>query len=81
MKIHPVNENSVIIYFSDKVSIEIADKVSLAYQFLKTDLRGILVDIIPSYTSILLSCDLRKTGLRGFINDLQQSLINLQNHY
>ena len=80
MKIHPVNENSVIIYFSDKVSIEIADKVSLAYQFLKTDLRDIIVDIIPSYTSILLSCNLRKTGLRGFINDLQQSLIKIDYH-
>ncbi|MGB5445607.1 MAG: allophanate hydrolase subunit 1 [Psychromonas sp.] len=77
MKIHPVNENSAIIYFSNKVSIEIADKVSHAYHLLKADLGDILVDIIPSYTSILLSCDLRKTGLRGFINDLQRSLMNI----
>mgnify|MGYP001018549338 CR=1 FL=1 len=27
MKIIPVNENTVIIYFADKVSIEIAEKV------------------------------------------------------
>jgi len=79
MKLKPVNENSVIIYFSDKVSIETADKVSQVYHLLKVDLKDILVDITPSYTSILLSCDLRKTGLRGFMNLLQQILININN--
>jgi KipI family sensor histidine kinase inhibitor len=77
MKIRPVNENSVIIYFSDKVSLETADKVSHVYQILKVDLENIIVDITPSYTSILISCHLRKTNLRDFISILQQILINI----
>tara|TARA_R110001583_G_scaffold125319_3_gene276884 strand:+ start:6149 stop:6841 length:693 start_codon:yes stop_codon:yes gene_type:complete len=77
MKVHPVNENSVIIYFSDKVSLEIADKVSQAYQVLKADLESIIVDIIPSYTSILLSFNLRKTNLRDFISILHRILANI----
>jgi len=77
VKISPVNENSVIVYFSDQVSLETADKVSFAYQLLKVKLKDVLIDIIPSYTSILLSCDLHKIGLRWFINELQQSLINM----
>ena len=72
MKISPVNENSVIVYFSDQVSLETADEVSFAYQLLKVKLKDVLIDIIPSYTSILLSCDLHKIGLRWFINELQQ---------
>ena len=75
MKIHPVNENSVIIYFADKVCPEVADKVSQIYRLLKAEEDSVIVDIVPSYTSILLSCDLRKTGLRGFIEYLRRFLI------
>jgi len=74
MKIQPVNENSLIIYFSDKVSSEIADQVSAIYRLLKADRSGFIIDIVPSYTSILLSCDLHKTGLRAFIDYLQRFL-------
>lgn len=77
IKIQPVNENSVIIYFSNQVSTAIADKVAAVYRLLKADTRGCIVDIIPSYTSILLSCDLRKIGLRDFINYLQHFLKNV----
>lgn len=76
MKIHPVNENSVIIYFSDELSSENTDKVAYLYQRLKADLGTLLIDIIPSYDSILLSFDLRKIGLRGFSNYLHKFLIN-----
>ena len=77
MKIRPVNENSVIIYLSDNISIEIADKVSHVYQILKVDLAKIIVDITPSYTSILMSFNLRKTNLRDFLSLLQQILNNI----
>ncbi len=77
MKIHPVNENSVIIYFADEVSVEIAEQVSHVYHLVKVQLSDVLVDIIPSYSSILLSCDLRKTGLRSFIHSLHHFLENM----
>jgi len=77
MKIQPVNENSLIIYFADKVSSATADKIANVYRLLKADRSAFITDIIPSYTSILLSCDLRKTGLRAFNNYLQQLLANL----
>ena len=59
------------------MSIEIAEKISHAYRSIKVNLQDILLDIIPSYSSILLSCDLRKIGLREFINSLRQSLSNI----
>jgi inhibitor of KinA len=80
MKIHPVNENSVIIYFADQVCPESADKVSRVYHLLKTELGGVIVDIIPSYASILLSCDLRKIGLRAFIDYIHCFLIKIAHH-
>lgn len=79
MKISPVNENTIIIYFSDTVSIEVADKISHTYHFIKANLQSGLLDITPSYTSILLSCDLRKIGLRDFVNNLRQSLSSINN--
>lgn len=80
MKLHPVNENSVIIYFADQVSPEIADKVSQVYRALRAQPDTLIVDIIPSYTSILLSCDLRRTGLRGFIEYLRGLLTRIADH-
>jgi len=77
MKILPVNENSLIIYFADKVSSATADQIANVYRLLKADRSAFIIDIIPSYTSILLSCDLRKTGLRAFRSYLQQLLANL----
>jgi len=77
VKINLVNENTVIVYFGDTVSIEIAEKISHAYRIIKANLQNILLDITPSYSSLLLSCDLQKVGLRDFINQLHQSLLNI----
>ncbi|MGZ9898601.1 5-oxoprolinase subunit PxpB [Shewanella gaetbuli] len=77
MQVNLVNENSVIIYFSDTVCIETTDKITHACQLFKAELNDTLLDIVPSYTSILLSCNLRKTGLRNFIFNVQRVLNQL----
>ncbi|WP_417697073.1 5-oxoprolinase subunit B family protein [Psychromonas sp.] len=80
MKINLVNENSVIIYFSDTVSIETADRIAYACHLLRNGLATMLSDIVPSYTSILLSCNLRKTGLQGFVLAVKRVLEQIEAH-
>ncbi|MGJ8581760.1 MAG: 5-oxoprolinase subunit PxpB [Psychromonas sp.] len=81
MNINVVNENSVIIYFSDAISIETADRIAYASHLLRAGLATMLSDIVPSYTSILLSCNLRKTGLQGFVIAVKKVLEQIEAHH
>ena len=78
MNVNLVNENSVIIYFSDTVCTETADNIAHACHSLRSELSDTLLDIVPSYTSILLSCDLRKTGLQSFVARIRIILNQLE---
>lgn len=78
MNVNLVNENSVIIYFSDTVCTETADNIAHACHSLRSELSDTLLDIVPSYTSILLSCDLRRTGLRSFVARIRRILNQLE---
>lgn len=85
MQVNLVNENSVIIYFSDTVCPETTDYITHACQLFKAELKGTLLDIIPSYTSVLLSCNLRKTGLQSFVANIHKILnqldrVSIANH-
>lgn len=77
MRVHLVNENSVIIYFPDTVCTETADNIVYTCHFLRSELSDTLQDIVPSYTSILLSCNLRKTGLQSFAAHIRSVLSRL----
>jgi len=75
MQVKLVNENSLIIYFADAVSIETADFINYAYRRLNEALGDVIESIIPSYTSILLSCNSRKIGLQHFLRRVN-ALVN-----
>lgn len=61
MKIAVAGENALIIYFSDHLSPEVSDQVQWAVQVLEQALGDLLVDLVPSYASMLLIYDLYKT--------------------
>lgn len=61
MKIAVAGENALIIYFSDHLSPEVSDQVQRAVQVLEQALGDLLVDLVPSYASLLLIYDLYKT--------------------
>ena len=74
MRMSPVNENTVMVYFSDTVSPAVAEQIAAALPVIQTHLGKYVVDIVPSYTSILISFDLVAIGLREFIQQLQRVL-------
>lgn len=61
MKIAVAGENALIIYFSNHLSPEVSDQVQRAVQVLEQALGDLLVDLVPSYASLLLIYDLYKT--------------------
>lgn len=80
MQVKLVNENSLIIYFAESVSIETADFINYVYHRLNEDLGEIIESIIPSYTSILISCKSRKIGLQGFHRLVNAALNDLDSN-
>ncbi|USD61676.1 5-oxoprolinase subunit PxpB [Vibrio sp. SCSIO 43140] len=74
MTINPVNENTVIIYLADEVTPDVARRVASVIPQIKQSLGQNLVDIVPSYTSVLVSFDLKGMGLREALQLLQSSI-------
>ncbi len=69
--------DSLVIYFGNEISEEIAQDVQKAYLSLKSlNIEG-LIEIIPSYTTIYISYDIFKYDYSSLVELLKQS-INLE---
>ncbi|WP_295890698.1 5-oxoprolinase subunit PxpB [uncultured Vibrio sp.] len=75
MKVSAVNENTIMVYFSESVSPDVAAKIANAVPLLQSRLGQFIIDIIPSYTSIMVSFDLVSIGMRDFSALLQSALL------
>lgn len=60
MKIESVNENTCMVYFGDQIGAESAGLVKQASDRLRRDMSDLIIDLVPSYTSILVTWDLDK---------------------
>ncbi|MGR2769140.1 5-oxoprolinase subunit PxpB [Photobacterium sp. GSS17] len=74
MTITPVNESSLMVYFANQASPETADHIAAVLPVLRAELGQYLVDLVPSYTSILVTFDLMAIGQRDFTALLKQVL-------
>ncbi|MEO1917931.1 MAG: carboxyltransferase domain-containing protein, partial [Candidatus Thioglobus sp.] len=53
-------ENALLIYFGDKIDATLPEKIGNFANQLKNTLSDVIVDLIPSYTSLHVSYDLNK---------------------
>ena len=77
MNIKLASVDSVIIYFSDTISKETSQKVKSAYKLLKSLDDTNLIEIVPSYTSILITYDIFKYNyeeIQIFLEDVLKDL-------
>jgi len=79
-------ENALIIYFSDTFNTEVANTVRFAEQLIRQQMKHLVVDLIPSYASILVVFDLLSTDhhvvrneLRVVLKGLFQNITNSKN--
>jgi len=77
MKIKLASVDSVIIYFSDTISKETSLKVKSAYKLLKSLDDKDLIEIVPSYTSILITYDIFQYNFKEIKTLLKKLLKNL----
>ena len=57
IRIEPVAENSMILYFADVISEETAIYIGDISRFLRSRSTDWLIEVIPSYTSIFIQYD------------------------
>jgi len=66
--------DSIIVYFADHISRENVDLVQSNYIYIKNLEHEGLIDIIPSYTSILFHYDLRIFNYKSIVAFLQENI-------
>lgn len=57
MRVEDAGENSVIAWFADQASVEVNESVAATCKNLEQSMGGTLIDLIPSYASVLVVFD------------------------
>ncbi|AOY86892.1 allophanate hydrolase [Marinobacter salinus] len=71
MNIESVNENTCIVYFGDQIGDESARLVKLATESIRRSMADVVIDLVPSYTSVLVSYDLERIDRLGVARRLR----------
>ena len=77
-KIEIAGENALIIYFSGQVAADIAAKVKQAQLLIRQQMNNDIIDLIPSYASILVVFNLFEVDHHRIADKLRLLLVNLQ---
>ncbi len=77
MNITVAGENSLIIYFGDEASPDVSARVQQAVNRLQQSLAGVLVDLIPSYASLLVIYDLFRTDIHTIRPQIRKLLAGI----
>ncbi|MES9873971.1 MAG: 5-oxoprolinase subunit PxpB [Candidatus Sedimenticola sp. 6PFRAG7] len=79
-EVSSLTENTLIIYFGNTIDEETSHKVRKAKDLILEELRSIVIDIIPSYTSVHVTYDLSKTNYFQFKSDITRCLSNISSN-
>lgn len=74
MRIEAVNENTCILYLGEGIDEGVSERVTWAVSRIRAELGGLLTDLVPSYTSILVGYDLDRIDRFGILARLRQTL-------
>jgi KipI family sensor histidine kinase inhibitor len=69
-------ENAIIIYFGDRVSSDLIEKISFYTQSLTDELAELIIDVVPSYTSLMVSYKLNLVNHEDFCQQVEQILLS-----
>ena len=67
----PAGENAILIYFGNKIDATLPEKIGNFANQLKNTLSDVIIDVIPSYTSLHVSYDLNKISFQVFFNKVE----------
>lgn len=69
--------DTVTLYFGERIDITLVDPIRRAAEALKQQLQQRVVDLVPSYTSLLIRYDLLQDDLASLIHDIGTILADL----
>ena len=78
MKIEVAGQNAFIVYFADQTSAEVAVRIQSACTRIRELMSAILVDLVPSYASLLVIFDPDRTDPFTARNHLRDALAQLR---
>lgn len=78
IRMQPVNESTWIIYLGDEISDSVAARVAQLTHSIRATLGPCLVDIIPSYTSVLVNFDLQRADRFAIESRLNAAVRQMQ---
>lgn len=64
-------ENAILIYFDDKIDASLPEKIGNFANQIKNTLSDVIIDTIPSYTSLHVSYDLNKISFQAFFDKVE----------
>ncbi len=73
-------ENTILIYFGTEIDNVLPEKIGQFVEQLKSTLGNIIINIIPSYTSIHISYDLNKIAHQAFVDKIKVILNQQDNN-
>lgn len=74
MRIEAVNENTCIVYLGDEIGDQSAERVKWAFDRIRSELADVLTDLVPSYTSILISYEIDRIDRFGIKARIEAAL-------
>ena len=78
MKIEVAGQNAFIVYFADQTSAEVASRIQSACTRIRETMPGMLVDLVPSYASLLVVFDLDRADPFAVRGRLREALSQLR---
>ncbi len=77
MKIHIAGENALILYFAEQTSPQVAAIIQKAVTLLQKDCHDVIIDLVPSYASLLITFDLFKCDHHQLRRRIRTSLLGI----
>ena len=77
MKIEVAGQNAFIIYFGEKTSPQVSDQIQAAVSSIQAGMGPCIIDLVPSYASLLVIFDIEQYDHFQVRTQLQQVLQNL----
>lgn len=69
--------DTVTLYFGDRIDIALVSRIQQAAEALRRRLHGRILDLVPSYTTLLIRYDLRLDDLASLTRDIADTLAEL----
>jgi KipI family sensor histidine kinase inhibitor len=77
MKIEIAGQDALIVYFADVTSAAVSAQIQLAVSNIRSQMSDIIIDLVPSYASLLVIFDIDQSDLFAVRNRLRKALTRL----